>query len=352
MKTINRIIVLRFRRVGDAVISTVLCSSLKKTFPQAEIHYVLNENIAPLFEHHPDIDKIIRFSEDDMKTLPVYLSKVKQIMKEGKYDMIVDTRSTVKTLWFCLFSMNTPYRVAKKKAYNFILHNYRTNIEGITDEVTKTLKILTPLEKDFEVKYERNFKLYVTDEEKESFRAKMTECGIDFSRPVIVCAVTSRQKYKIWNVENMKAVLSKIIDKYNAQLIFNFGGKEEKEFAVQLHKEMDNHPNIFTNIEAKNLRELGAMLSLSDFFFGNEGGPRHISQAFDIPSFAIYPQTARKAEWLPNACERFQGVEPKDISDKASDKNLSFTEIYDLITAEEVWKRLNPMLGEYLSCKK
>ena len=61
MKEINKIIVLRFRRVGDAVISTVLCSSLKKTFPKARIDYVLNENIAPLFENHPDIDKIIRF---------------------------------------------------------------------------------------------------------------------------------------------------------------------------------------------------------------------------------------------------------------------------------------------------
>ena len=343
MKTINKIIILRFRRVGDAVISTVLCSSLKKTFPQAEIHYVLNENIAPLFEYHPDIDEIIRFSDDDMKSLPVYLSKVKRIMKEGKYDMIIDTRSTVKTLWFSLFSMQTPYRAGKKKAYSFILHNYRADTEGITDEVSKTLKILSPLEKDFDIKYERDFKLYVSNEEKGHFRKKMKNAGIDFSKPVIVCAITARLKHKVWNTDFMKAVLFRIIDKYDAQLIFNFGGKEEKEFAVQLHEEMDNHPNIFTNIEAKNLRELAAMFTNTDFFFGNEGGPRHISQAFNVPSFAIYPPETSKAQWLPNASERFQGIEPSDISEKARSKDLSFVQKFDLITPDIVWEKVDEM---------
>ncbi len=348
MNKINKVIVLRFRRVGDAVISTVLCSSLKKTFPKAEIHYVLNKNIAPLFQNHPDIDKIIEFSDDDMKNLSGYVSKVKRIMKQEKYDMIVDTRSTLKTLWFAFFSKGTPFRIGKKKVYNPIFHNYRTNIDGVTDEVTKTLLLLKPLEKHFDIQYERNFKLYVTDEEKESFKTKMLSGGIDFSRPVVVCAVTSRQKHKVWNIENMKIILLKIIENYNAQLVFNFGGKEEKDFALELHREMGNHPNIFTNIEAQNLRELAAMLALSDFFFGNEGGPRHISQALNVPSFAIYPQTAGKTQWLPNACERFQGIEPKDVSERANDETLSFNEIYNLVTAEEVWKRLNPMLIKQL----
>ena len=66
MKQIDKILVIRFRRVGDAVLSSVLCSSLKQSFPQATIDYVLNEGIAPLFEKHPDIDHIIPFKESEM----------------------------------------------------------------------------------------------------------------------------------------------------------------------------------------------------------------------------------------------------------------------------------------------
>jgi heptosyltransferase-2 len=345
---IKRIIVLRFRRVGDAVLSSAVCSSLRKTFPKAKIDYVLNEEIAPLFEHHPDIDRIIAFSKTDLKDTKVYLKKVRQIMREGDYDMIVDLRSTVKTLWFSLFSLTTPYRIGRKKAYSLFIHNYRANTAVEDDEMGRILRILSPLEKEFEVRYERIFTIQIKSEEKESFRRTMETQGIDFSKPVIVCAIATRLAHKMWDKEQMKQVLALMIEKYNAQLIFNFGGKEEEELARQIQHEMNDHPAIFTNIKADRLADLAAMLANADFFFGNEGGPRHISQALNIPSFAIYPPFIVKKYWLPNAGERFQGIEPEDTSDKALDEKLTYADRFRLITAEEVWKRMRPMLDKYL----
>ena len=37
---IKKVLVIRFRRVGDATLSSVICTSLRKSFPEAEIHYV------------------------------------------------------------------------------------------------------------------------------------------------------------------------------------------------------------------------------------------------------------------------------------------------------------------------
>jgi len=345
---IRKIIVLRFRRVGDAVLSSTLCSSLRKTFPNARIDYVLNAEIAPLFENHPDIDRIISFEKEEMKDWKVYLKKVRQIMHAGKYDLIVDTRATVKTLWFSLFSLSSAYRIGKKKSYNHFVHNYRPNIRIDDDEVGCTLRLLSPLEKDFKVQYDRNFKVCVTPEEKESFRRIMQSGGIDFSKPVMICAVTARLTYKVWKMEYMKQLLQRIIDRYDVQLVFNYGGKEEEKAAIRLQQEMGNSSCIFTNIKAENLRELAAMLANSDFFFGNEGGPRHISQALDIPSFAIYPPGVGKKKWLPNASARFQGIEPEDVSDKAKDEKLSYPEKFELISVDEVWNRLQPMLDQWL----
>ena len=146
----------------------------------------------------------------------------------------------------------------------------------------------------------------------------------------------------------MKSVLWKIIEKYNAQLIFNFRGDDEKNVARRLHSEMEYHSDIFTSIEANSLRELAAMFTFSDFFVGNEGGPRHIAQAFNIPGFAIYPPGTDKAEWLPNASERFQGIEPSDVSPQANSRELSFSEKFDFITVDAVWERLEPMLEKFI----
>jgi len=352
-KPVNKIIVLRFRRVGDAVLTTAVCSSLRKTFPDATIDYVLNADIAPLFENHPDIDRIIPFANEEMSHWNTYLRKVRQIMSSGKYDLIVDTRATVKTLWFSLFSLQTPYRLGRKKVYNRFLQNYRIKEPCAGDKISHLLSLLHPLEKRFKVSFATDFRLYVTPEEQAAFRIEMKNAGIDFSKPVITCAIATRLSYKVWDGEKMRRILERIIERYDAQLIFNFSGKEEEAVAVQLHNRMNNHPRVFTNVKAGNLRELASMISLSDFFFGNEGGPRHISQALGIPSFAVYPPSASKEVWLPGADERFQGIEPADISEeKAKDPNVSFASKFELLTVDNVWEKLEPMLEKYIKIKK
>ncbi|MDR3340081.1 MAG: glycosyltransferase family 9 protein [Candidatus Symbiothrix sp.] len=348
MRKIERILILRFRRVGDAVLSVALCSSLRKTFPNAEIDYVLNAGIAPLFCQHPDIDRVLSFSDEEMDNFLIYLSKIYRIMRQDHYDIIVDTRSTLKTLWFSLFSLGTPYRLGKKKWYNFI-HNYRSDTELDDDMVGRTLNLLSPLEKEFKLVYDRKFSICITKKEKEIFRKRMQAAGIRFSKPVIVCAVATRLPYKMWRKEWMAELLLRLLHRFDVQLIFNYAGEEEEAVAKEIHREMKDHPAVFTNLKAHDLRELSAMLSNADFFFGNEGGSRHISQALDIPSFAIFPPRISKKTWIPNACDRYQGVEPGEISDKAQDKSLSYTEKFELITVNEVWKRLRPMLKKHLT---
>jgi len=43
------------------------------------------------------------------------------------------------------------------------------------------------------------------------------------------------------------------------------------------------------------LRQLAALCANCSFYFGNEGGARHIAQALEIPSFAIYSPSASKS---------------------------------------------------------
>lgn len=346
-----KILVIRFRRVGDAVLSSTICSTLKQSIPNSEIHYVLNESIAPLFEHHPAIDKLITFNELEKKPILKYTRKIRSLMKSEKYDIIIDSRSTINTMFFALFSLNSKFRIGRKKKYTKSIYNYRVvnDIKGL-DNVQQLLKLVEPLEKEYTIVKDPAFKLYCTKDEKDSFKGYMTECGIDFSKPILICAVSGRVDSKVYPLDQMSDILQRVLDNYpEAQLIFNYGGDKEAEYALSLHKKMDSNPRIFTNIEAKKLRELASMMANSNFFFGNEGGPRHISQAFDIPSFAIYSPGIDMHVWLPNKSERFQGICLEDIDkNKLESPTLSHEEKFKLITPDKVWEKLDPMLQKYL----
>ena len=67
---IRKVLVVRFRRVGDAVVSSVICNTLRLNFPDAEIHYVLNEAIAPLC--HYVLDDFCGFTYQRMTELNIY----------------------------------------------------------------------------------------------------------------------------------------------------------------------------------------------------------------------------------------------------------------------------------------
>ena len=123
---VKKILVIRFRQIGDAILSAALCSSLKRSFPDAEVHIVLNSGIAPLFSPHPDIDKVIPFTPAENKNLFKYSRKIYDVLSEEKYDVIVDLRSTTRTLLFSFLSLFTghkPYRVGGKKWYSTLLQN-------------------------------------------------------------------------------------------------------------------------------------------------------------------------------------------------------------------------------------
>lgn len=353
---VKKIIVIRFRRVGDAILSSALCTSLRKTFPNAEIHYVLNKEIAPLFEHHPDIDKIITFSKEDMSSFFTYVKKVRSIMKKGRYDIIIDTRATIKTMFFSIFSLKTKYRIGRKKEYNQLIHNYRVYNypNGTRSLLSLTLDLLNPLSKDFDVIKDENFRLQVTEQEKKEFAQYMESEGINLSNPVMICAIATRLEYKMWDKDKMKTVLNRMMDKYpDLQLIFNYGGEREKVIASDIFESLGKPDKVFINIEAKNLRELPAMMENADFFFGIEGGPRHMAQAVGIPAFAIYPPGINMVEWLPNPSEKNQGISLLEINPEAeANPNLTFAEKYAFFDVESVWNKLDEMLQRYLYSKK
>jgi len=346
---IKKILVIRFRRVGDAVLGTSLCTSLRKTFPKAEIHYLLNTPIAPLYEGHPDVDKVIAFDSKDDRNFFRYIRRVWFIVRANRYDIIIDMRGTLRTLLFSLLSPATAFRIGTKKSYSFLALNYPVDNRGdkTSNMIEHNLAFLKPLEAVTEVKYCRDFKLYVTDAEKQNFRTYMETTGINFSRPVILAVVSARLQHKIWDKERMKVILRNIIDTYDAQIIFNFVSAE-REFAINIHREMNMHPNIFTNIEANSLRDLCALSVNCHFFFGNEGGARHLAQALDVPSFAIFPPNISKTRWLPEQGDRFAGISPDDICSKTEQQNMSYEQRFNLIAADALWEKLNPMLQQHL----
>ena len=98
-----KILVVRFRQMGDAILTTVVLNSLKKSFPDCSIDFVLNDKICPLFEGHPSINRLIPFTDEERHSFFKYIRKVWHVVHSTHYDVIIDMRSTMNTMLFALF---------------------------------------------------------------------------------------------------------------------------------------------------------------------------------------------------------------------------------------------------------
>ncbi|MBR5749154.1 MAG: glycosyltransferase family 9 protein [Prevotella sp.] len=320
-----RILVIRFRQMGDAILATPLLSTLHRSFPDAELHFVLNERIAPLFEGHPAISRIITFSEAERHAPLTYLRKVWQTVHQTHYDAIIDMRSTLNTMPFALFSLRSKNRIGIRKPYTFGIYNYR--IEGCEDAesmITHNLKLAEPLKPAVT---DRNLTLSITEKEKTVFRTYMQHEGIDFNRPVMLVGVTAKLENKTWAEDRMTETLRRLLDTFpHLQLIFNYAPGREAENARRIYEHLGANPHIFLQIQAKSPRELAAMAANCTAYFGNEGGGRHIVHAMGKPSLVVCSPLASKTTWLPQDTDVLAwGIDANDATiEKVWNQLLAF----------------------------
>ena len=249
-----------------------------------------------------------------------------------------------------MFDFWYEFKLVVPKGYTRFLLNYRTDTYSkdlTTDMVQRNLLLAAPLEKIRPIQYTKEFKLYLTDREKEDFRYYMEKEGIDFAHPVLLIGVTTKLIHKKWNTEFMVATLKRILEEYkDIQMIFNYAPGYEEEDARNIYKELGCPERIKIDIQASSLRQLAALCANCSFYFGNEGGARHIAQALGVPSFAIYSPSASKSMWLPANSVLAEGISPDDILPPEQQATLPYEERFALITPEKVYEQLIPILRQ------
>ena len=339
-----KILVIRFRQMGDAILATPLLSTLRQHFPDAEIDFVLNERIAPLFEGHPALSRIITFSDDERHSDIAYIKKVWQVVHQTRYDAIIDMRSTVNTMLFALFSLRSHWRIGIRKPYTWGVFNHRIGAcEDDESMITHNLKLAEPLTSHLSSPTS-HLSLAITEKEQQDFRQYMAEQGIDFSSPVLLVGVTAKLANKTWPEDRMTEVLHRLIEAYpKVQLVFNYAPGQEAENARRIYDRLSvsaatmsqQRGPVFFNIQAKSPRQLAAMAANCTAYFGNEGGARHIVHAMGRPSLVICSPGASKTTWLPQDT----GVQALGIDAPS----------YDLITVDRVWPVLQQFVSSFYS---
>ncbi len=76
-----KILILKFRNIGDVLLITPLLSNLKQYYPESKIDVAINKGTEPMISLNPNVNKVIVYDRDSIKSS----SLVKKILQEIQF---------------------------------------------------------------------------------------------------------------------------------------------------------------------------------------------------------------------------------------------------------------------------
>ncbi|MBV7439640.1 glycosyltransferase family 9 protein [Aeromonas sp. sif2416] len=304
-------LVVQTKQIGDVLISTALCNNLKQNDPNGEVHYLVMDYCAGMAEGNPNIDRLIviqKAKRNEWRYMKVLLLGIRR----ERYDVVINSQGQMIGLLTCLISGarlrigfdSFPWRLGHNRIVRF---RHDTEHRGNSTLVDDRFSLLKPLGLARE---DRNYYLWLSEEEKRQGRESLLAAGVDLSRPLIAMGVNSLGHYKRWPIDCFAEVARWLIEEHDAQILVYCGpGEEEYNRGLKPLLSPEVQASVFDQIKTRSVRELVGLFAHCQLFVGNDTGPRHIAQALDMPLLTIVAPQGHSAIANPVAHPRYQFID-------------------------------------------
>ena len=278
-----RILLVKFRNIGDVLLSTPLIKNLKLLFPNSTIDVAINKESKEILQNNPYINKLHlydrKFIKNQKKINKIFLEIkfIKQIIS-NKYDLVINLtegdRGTIITL---LTKAKYRYGYLPKNRFLKFLHpftKYKTNFER-KHAVNRDLEFLKFLNLS---PIEKKVKIYFTDNDLK----KIEQYGENF----IVIHPVSRWQYKYWESIRFAKVIDFLIKQGEKVILTGSSSKNELNIINEITKLSKYSPiNLAGTLS---LTEIAALYSKAKLFIGLDTAPMHIAASVDTPVITLF----------------------------------------------------------------
>lgn len=336
----KKILVIQLQQIGDVLISTAICSHIKKTMPGVIVHYLVASFTAGVVEGHKDIDQVISYQKNKGLLYQVQFFK---FIRKQKYDIVIDILCKPRTGLISLLSGARQRisfdRKGRSWFYNILVPKPTDRKEYVVHNRSALLKPI-----GIEKKNEEQIKIYLEDELVKKWDNALKKAGVKESDFLVAFGVNSRRSFKVWPNENFIKVIDHCIEKWGAKVLFFYNAKEYDD-CQRIKSLIKKADSIIANIETPTIRDLAALLKHCDLFVGNDSGPRHIAQAVEVPTLGIYSPSASKWNWNVQNDMRYASI---DIQDATGISDDEFEAMLNEITDENASIYMQKISSEFV----
>jgi heptosyltransferase I len=271
-----KILISRLSALGDAVCTLPVAVALKKQFPESEITWAIDPRFAGVVECCSSVDKI-------EKVKPGF--NPKSWPRLGQFDLALDMQGLSKSSLIVALA---------KSPRKFGYHWQRELAPLFSSKVLPDPSSLHVVDQYLDVaRYvgaemeDAEFNLIPASEDRQQVTSMLESEGV--SGAFVVMNAGAGWITKRWNPEHF-AVLSDLLHEKGIQTVF-IGGKAQGDIdaANSVFEQCSEKP--ISLLGKTNIRQLIALISLSNAHVGGDTGSTHIAAALGTPAIGLYSIT-------------------------------------------------------------
>lgn len=279
--------------LGDAVLTLPLLQTLKRAFPEAELHFFVRAGLEGLFQAQPELAGVRGFAKrGEQRGVGALLRYGTRLRSQG-FDCWISAHRSVRSALISRCS-GIPLRLG----YNGPWWNrwaYTQTVArrfGELDEIERLLELLKPLG----VRMVENWPRLVLDPAAATRAGELIRAD---GGPVLGLHPGSVWPTKRWPAAWFGLVAARAIEQ--GAKVYVFGGPEEKKLAAEVVRYIpeplrDRAQDLSGRCS---LPELAACISLLDCYLSNDSGPMHLAWCQRVPLVALFGPTVRSLGFFP-----------------------------------------------------
>jgi len=352
-----RFLIIQLRKIGDVLISTTLCETLKRNYPTAQVDYVVYPYAASVAENNPFIDNLVVVPKKINIFYFFKLSKILKFIRRQKYDYVIDVLGTPKSIRLaknCCAKKVVGKYFEKKRSKKYDIRIKYDGKRFLTDNsccvsIKNRLYLLKFLKK--QLNYYTNLNLHLVAQEFEHGNHLLKEKSLDVNKAMFFFSIASSTPQKTsWSLDYFAEVIDYCIEKYNVNIVMTSPEKEDNQREKYLRSKISNKKSLFI-IGNTTLRNAAAIMHRCILFVGNDSGPKHVAIAMSLPSIAIFSPAINYVDWHYNEDKYFAvhiqevlGLNSNEYEDLLNQQTLRKTqELYKLIKPDLVKAKIEQL---------
>lgn len=291
-ENVRKVLVVRLRSIGDAVLATPTLIAIRRKLPEAEIDFLLEDWVAPLFDGCDAVNNVIAIGSGS----PARWRAAYKLRRE-RYDVIFNLHGG-STSGFLAFVAGAPHRVGYSNYPYSFLQNHRlasaAEFWGKPHTHSAEQQLALAGFVGIEVKDAPRSRLPLCDSAAKSLEAKFEKAiGCVLPERFALLHPAAAFATKQWDAKKFARVAEYLATRGLPTVAI--AAATEQEVLKTVSDAARVPVSCFSNLT---LPEIAVLASRAKIFVGNDSGIAHIAAAVKTPSVVIFGSSNR-THWRP-----------------------------------------------------